>query len=176
MVEYIEREALREILDGWRDAHADVDDVHGCGLLEDVICEVDAQTAADVAPVVHGRWIHSRYEDCSEQFELVKCSQCNHEAYAMAFYVCGGNYCPNCGAKMDIEAGGDNNLDEVSGVVDACPTVDAVPAVRCKDCTHCVRTTDIDGPGLFCSIWGRQWNRVQLDDFCSYGERKDGED
>ena len=61
--------------------------------------------AADVAPVVHGRWIHSRYEDCSEQFELVKCSQCNHEAYAMAFYVRGGNYCPNCGAKMD--GGGD---------------------------------------------------------------------
>lgn len=57
--------------------------------------------AADVVPVVHARWIHSRYEDCSEQFELVKCSQCNHEAYAMAFYVRGGNYCPNCGAKMD---------------------------------------------------------------------------
>lgn len=57
--------------------------------------------AADVAPVVHGRWIHSRYEDCSEQFELVKCSQCNHEAYAMEFYVRGGNYCPNCGAKMN---------------------------------------------------------------------------
>lgn len=46
--------------------------------------------------------------------------------------------------------------------------------VRCKDCEHCVRTTDIDGPGLFCSIWGRQWNRVQLDDFCSYGEPKEG--
>ena len=56
------------------------------------------------------------------------------------------------------------------------PTVDAVIVTRCKDCTHCVRTTDIDGPGLFCSIWGRQWNRVQLDDFCSYGERKDGGD
>ena len=55
MAEYIDRGTLREILDGWRDAHADVDDVHGCGLLEDVICEVDAQTAADVAPVVHCR-------------------------------------------------------------------------------------------------------------------------
>lgn len=60
-------------------------------------------------------------------------------------------------------------------VADA-PTVDAVVVTRCKDCTHCVRTTDMDGPGLFCSIWGRQWNRVQLDDFCSYGERKDGGD
>ena len=58
------------------------------------------------APVVHARWIHSRYEDCSEQFELVKCSQCNHEAYAMAFYVRGGNYCPACGAKMN--GGADN--------------------------------------------------------------------
>lgn len=66
----------------------------------------DSIPAADVAPVVHGRWIHSRYKDCSEQFELVKCSQCNHEAYAMAFYVRGGNYCPNCGAKMD---GGDSD-------------------------------------------------------------------
>ena len=60
MAEYIEREALREILDGWRDAHADVDDVHGCGLLEDVICEVDAQAAADVAPVV-------RCKDCKHK-------------------------------------------------------------------------------------------------------------
>lgn len=70
---------------------------------------IEALPATDVAPVVHGRWIHSRYEDCSEQFEIVKCSQCNHEAYAMALYVHGGNYCPNCGAKMDGERkdGGD---------------------------------------------------------------------
>lgn len=65
-----------------------------------------AENLKDWKPVVHARWIHSRYEDCSEQFELVKCSQCNHEAYAMAFYVRGGNYCPACGAKMD---GGDND-------------------------------------------------------------------
>lgn len=63
--------------------------------------------AADVAPVVHGRWMHSRYEDCSEQFKRVKCSQCDQEAYAMAFYVVDGHYCPNCGAKMD---GGDSNV------------------------------------------------------------------
>lgn len=64
------------------------------------------EDAADVAPVVHGRWIHSRYENCCDQFELVKCSQCSHEAYAMAFYVRDGNYCPNCGARMD--GGADN--------------------------------------------------------------------
>ena len=95
MDEYIDREALREILDGWRDAHADVDDVHGCGLLEDVICEVDAQTAADVAPVVHGRWVFGG-DGC------VICSECNEEESNNNHR----NYCPNCGAKMD--GGADN--------------------------------------------------------------------
>lgn len=50
MAEYIKREALRKVLENWRNAHADVDDEEGCGLLEDVICEVDAQlsfTAGD---------------------------------------------------------------------------------------------------------------------------------
>lgn len=62
---------------------------------------IEALPAADVAPVVHGRWMPSGYEDCSEQFRRVKCSQCDQEAYAMAFYVVDGHYCPNCGAKMD---------------------------------------------------------------------------
>lgn len=102
MAEYIEREALREILDGWRDAHADVDDVHGCGLLEDVICEVDAQTAADVAPVVHAHWAQTSKG-------VIYCSNCGA--------VCGIGahieevtedhyFCYYCGARMD---GGDTN-------------------------------------------------------------------
>ncbi len=101
MVEYIEREALREILDGWRDAHADVDDVHGCGLLEDVICEVDAQTAADVVPVVHGRWEQDADGDwyCTNCDEVVAiCESGRERTYRKP-------YCPNCGAKMD---GGDS--------------------------------------------------------------------
>ena len=65
-------------------------------------------------------------------------------------------------------------LDEVSGVVDACPTVDAVPAVRCRGCKHCKEATAPEGRGFFCAIWGRGWHRVQPDDFCSYGERKEG--
>lgn len=109
MAEYIERDALRQaVLESQHDnshprgwAHI----AHDCEHAHFVVM-IDRFPVADVAPVVHGRWIHSRYEDCSEQFELVKCSQCNHEAYAMAFYVRGGNYCPSCGAKMD--GGADN--------------------------------------------------------------------
>lgn len=98
MNECIEREtAIKRVMETKWESGSD-----GAAAMEIVA----ATPAADVAPVVHARWIHSRYDDCSEQFELVKCSQCNHEAYAMAFYVRGGNYCPNCGAKMD--GGADN--------------------------------------------------------------------
>lgn len=102
MAEYINREETKRELSEW------------CILLnsphllsrDDTMFLLDTIPAADVAPVVHGRWIHSRYENCCDQFELVKCSHCSHEAYAMAFYVRGGNYCPNCGARME---GGNEN-------------------------------------------------------------------
>ena len=56
---------------------------------------------AEYAPVIHGRWVHDHYENCTEQFEIVKCSNCGYTAYAIAVFVKGGNYCPNCGVKMD---------------------------------------------------------------------------
>lgn len=105
MAEYIERKSLIDEFDrlGLGD-HSFVERVFSDGV-RTIIAGIPA---ADVAPVVHGRWIHSRYENCCDQFELVKCSQCSHEAYAMAFYVRDGNYCPNCGARMD---GGSDALD-----------------------------------------------------------------
>lgn len=72
-------------------------------------CEIEAMLhglpAVDVAPVVHGRWLHSGYEEYSGHLALVKCSRCSHEAYAIACYVREGNYCPYCGARMDGGAG-----------------------------------------------------------------------
>ena len=55
--------------------------------------------AADVAPVVHGRWI-----DGAEDFT---CGNHNAECSICRCYVSWDgcdedfNYCPNCGAKMD---------------------------------------------------------------------------
>lgn len=59
-------------------------------------------------------------------------------------------------------------LDEVSGVVDACQTVDAVPVVRCKDCKY-FGLNDENVP--YCS------NPFGLDDpepngFCNYRRKK----
>lgn len=54
------------------------------------------------------------------------------------------------------------------------PAADVAPVVRCRGCKHCKEATDHEGRGFFCAIWGRGWHRVQPDDFCSYGERKEG--
>lgn len=100
MAKYIVQESAVKLAEKYGLANGSVLGRH-TGLADCIASEIASLPAADVAPVVHGRWVHSRYEDCSEQFELVRCSQCNHEAYAMAFYVRGGNYCPACGSKMD---------------------------------------------------------------------------
>ena len=79
-------------------------------------------------------------------------------------------------------------LDEVSGVIDACPTVDAVIVTRCKECEHAERYERTDGTvGYYCGhpqntfAYGERWDRVfkpvkEAYDFCSYGERKDEAD
>ncbi|WP_418999333.1 hypothetical protein [Agathobaculum sp.] len=75
---------------------------------EEIEEAINTAPAADVVTVVHGRWLHSGCEECSG-LEVVKCSECNHEAFAIAFYVCNGNYYPSCGARMD--GGADNAAD-----------------------------------------------------------------
>lgn len=67
-----------------------------------------------------------------------------------------------------------NGIETVLEYAELLPAVDAVPVVRCRGCKHCEEATDHEGRGFFCAIWGRGWHRVQPDDFCSYGERKEG--
>ena len=55
------------------------------------------------------------------------------------------------------------------------PTVDAVPVVRCRDCKHWdSETWFCDNHSTF-GNHGLEWNMFSEDDFCSYGERKDGD-
>ena len=51
-------------------------------------------------------------------------------------------------------------------------TVDAVEVVRCKDCKHCdPESNHCDHPMSTAAPLSRK-----PDDFCSYGERKEGDD
>lgn len=72
-------------------------------------------------------------------------------------------------------------LDEVSGVIDACPTVDADFVVRCKDCKYAdgKKETNVEkryvADILVCrnsDLCGDEPLAMWPDDFCSYGERK----
>ena len=60
---------------------------------------LDEIPAADVAPVVHGRWEPRFDENCRCRWGFGKCSNCGQEYYAHA--INHYKYCPNCGAKMD---------------------------------------------------------------------------
>ena len=67
-------------------------------------------------------------------------------------------------------------LDEVSGVVDACPTVDAMPVTRCEGCKH-LRVWNRKDIYAFCpktNIVFLPFDKDTRTFFCSYGERKDG--
>ncbi len=62
---------------------------------EDTILDlVDSVPAADVAPVVHGRWSNNDIPGSM----LCGCSVCGFTCGASSFF-----YCPHCGAKMDGE-------------------------------------------------------------------------
>ena len=90
MAEYIEREAAIKRME---ELHFGCKDFHICGgvLLE--LNALKAIPAADVRPVVRGKWIPCGGGKWT-------CSKCGHFAFRV---VC--NYCPNCGADMrEVEA------------------------------------------------------------------------
>lgn len=96
MAEYIKREtAMQAFLTEKPDAH-----YPGwyAGLLEEL-------PAADVAPVVHGRWI--TWEEAGNDIPSPhrhECSACHDAAQALINGIeLLSDYCPNCGARMDAD-------------------------------------------------------------------------
>lgn len=65
------------------------------------IAEVINVLLMDAQEVRHGRWI---YEGKKGRFPACRCSECgNVENADWAVLGDNVNYCPNCGAKMDLE-------------------------------------------------------------------------
>lgn len=93
MAEYIERQAAIDLITS-RYENPEI-----------CTAEINGLPAADVAPVVHGKWINEGpYRSLGgDWMKLQECSVCH------AVYTSHGNtpwsnhkYCPNCGAKMDL--------------------------------------------------------------------------
>ena len=125
MAEYINREVLRDEL---LNISIDTSNLYGCGVLEGLdraTKRLNKQFAADVAPVVHGRWVLEAHDEkvnyrwnvtaecsecCDEQKEIwagsfpsVPPSIARDVALVSAESVKLSNYCPNCGAKMEVK-------------------------------------------------------------------------
>lgn len=102
MAEYIEREALEVALNhrlSFLIAENSEYDHYTSGYDEAVDTVENFPSAADVAPVVHGRWIYAKtYYDIDE----CNCSLCGQLMTTAIDKRM--NYCPNCGAKMVLEA------------------------------------------------------------------------
>lgn len=94
MAEYIDREAFIEA----------VKDIPMWGSV--AVMFADSIPAADVAPVVHGRWVTPRWHNSDYCYN---CSKCGGEAMHREYqWAKNGIYpvCPNCGAAMDGNDGG----------------------------------------------------------------------
>ena len=139
MAEYIKREELMKFpirRNHYDKKHGDEHFING---IETVLEYAENLPAADVAPVRHGRWIHSRkhlwYKNKNGEIDMWRlnigfhngpecqvchasfCQHCtpnfdDEECY-VGHYYCSeckaaqidnrNTYCPNCGAKMDLE-------------------------------------------------------------------------
>ncbi len=128
MDEYIEREAISEEIRKYyykNPPNSSYGEGFDRGLDRAQRAILDAP-AADVAPVVHGRWILEAHDErVNYRWNVTaECSECCDEqkeiwagffpnvppciardvALISAESVKLSNYCPNCGAKMDLEA------------------------------------------------------------------------
>lgn len=101
MAEYIEREALFIDIFGsvvFSVRNEPSAEMRGANKILD---RIKCAPAADVVPVVHGRWINEGVYVTTAygSLDVYSCSVCGSEITIDGF----DSYCPNCGAKMDLE-------------------------------------------------------------------------
>lgn len=105
MAEYFEREAtikrIQEVYCVGCNSYNGVR-CRACGI-GDAIDMIEDAPAADVAPVVHGRWIGSKYDPETGDY-MEKCSHCG--VFSREYWK---PHCSECGAKMD--GGADHEAD-----------------------------------------------------------------
>lgn len=97
MTEYIERDKALEEYDAWIESTGALPkgtsyyyECRGC---------IEEVPAADVAQVRHGRWeVLEYYRDGGT---AQRCDQCKELMFFQR--TTPKDYCPNCGAKMDLE-------------------------------------------------------------------------
>lgn len=93
MPEYIDKEKLYQYLDNEVEWRNNQDRLFALESVSDF-------PAADVSPVVHGKW---EFEpETINTYSVLKCSKCGW--WTLDLSVDGSyHHCPNCGVKLDLE-------------------------------------------------------------------------
>lgn len=101
MTEYLEKAALVRILR----AKAEMGRLSECSVCFDNVAKmIEPLPAADVAEVKHGKWIEVQKENIwNDIVPVLECSACGKYTVGTRGIMTKSNYCPNCGAKMDLE-------------------------------------------------------------------------
>lgn len=106
MAEYIEREALETALNHRLNflMAENGEYCHYTSGFDEAVTRVEDFTNSDVAPVVHGRWVHFGGDEwCCSECGFVITTEGSWDKPTK-------KYCEDCGAKMDR---GDNNGESV---------------------------------------------------------------
>lgn len=103
MAEYIAREVLLAQLRAMESYN--VSPMYRRGY-DDCVATVLNAPAADVAPVLHGRWDDSGRYTFPSGNAAVRCTNCGCALTESEYHLNNWNYCPVCGAEMD---GGEGN-------------------------------------------------------------------
>ncbi len=183
MAEYIERGALLEKIEeyeplNWTGSDAEMQADSDYRFYRAL---VEEQPIADVVEVRHGEWIPTRDNDKKT------CSRCAVTHLIGQYPFGNSNYCPNCGAKMSGKARpslmrktlGNVMLSDLSVTDKECVATvfkrynERVEVVRCKKCKHFCPYEGEEHKGDCAELVGLE-SCVYEEDFCSYGERKDG--
>ena len=89
MAEYIEKQAaIDACFDGWNNA------------ADDCARNIKCIPAADVVKMRHAKDVHEQYNEHHCEF---MCSLCGGWIGVIEGGTCDFNYCPNCGARMEVE-------------------------------------------------------------------------
>lgn len=102
MAEYVDREALYRFLTEQKDEETGAYSRgrnRGLDIARSALHSNCVLPAADMAPVVHGRWVKNKLLS-NDFYDAESCDRCG-ELVSWWFGKL-PDYCPNCGAKMDL--------------------------------------------------------------------------
>ena len=96
--EYLRNASEKQLPNGY--VQVDLEIQCGAIIAKEFLDKANDTPTVDAVEVVHGKWrLETDEEEPNGFFKVLVCTACNKTG-------CGGNYCPNCGAKMDGDGNG----------------------------------------------------------------------